>query len=126
MYFLQYWENCRWKDPTDAKDMINMAEKLSEAQSLHPPLQHCTLSRLKEILAIVRDDSSKAFISDEEGDCSSCGECWREHLTERPTRTPVAFSSLQITALGLPPLLPTPENLLRPARSLPLVSFLLS
>ena len=91
-----------------------MTRRLSEAQILHASLQRCTLSRLKEVLGIVRGDVrgdvSTVCDEDEQGrSCSGAFPCKGGRRKIPRISGHVLFparSPLPIVALGLPPLLP--------------------
>ena len=97
-------------DPSAGADLSLMARRLSKAQALHGQLQRCTLSRLREVLAIARDDMSNVREEEEEehgriSDGAYSGEDGRPKLPQ-PTDHVRFLSPLPIVVLGLPPLLP--------------------
>ena len=90
------------------EDLEKMTKGLSEAQILHPSLQRCTLSMLKEVVHTVRADAST--VSHDDGRSCSGAFPYEDGRRKIPRLSGhVLFSArspLPIVALGLPPLLP--------------------
>jgi hypothetical protein len=63
----QYWENCRWVDPTDHRDLDKIVADLNREQAKHAKLRGCTVERICDAISKVRD-SWQEEISDVEDD----------------------------------------------------------
>ncbi len=73
-FLFQYWENCRWTDPSEDRDLERMTAELQRAHAIHEKLHGCTVERLCEALSIARD-SPQTEASDIEDDIvPMCGE----------------------------------------------------
>ncbi len=59
-FLYQYWENCRWVDPSDDRDFEKMNAELQRAHATYPKLRGCTVERLCEALSIACDMQSEA------------------------------------------------------------------
>jgi hypothetical protein len=119
--YLQYWQHCRWMDPSNLEDISIMKKKLVKLQSESDLalLSTCSLISLQEILTTVRDESLQGH-TDYDSYYSSGGENppISEYRSKRPPAPLVAFSMpkfrqpmLPMLALGLPPLLPFQSGL---------------
>ena len=93
-------------DPSDEEDLNKLTKRLSQAQILHTSLQRCTLSRLKEVLGIVRGDvrGDVSTVCDDDGRCySGTFPCEDGRRKIRRLSGHVLFSAqspLPIVALG--------------------------
>jgi hypothetical protein len=65
-FLFQYWENCRWVDPDDDRELEKMAMDLQRARAKYAKLRGCNIERLCEVLSATRD-SQQTDISDVDG-----------------------------------------------------------
>jgi hypothetical protein len=51
----QFWEGCKWIDPTDPRGLELLFERLDAAKRQHPSLRLCPFERLRDALIRLLD-----------------------------------------------------------------------
>ena len=96
----QFWNDSRWADPSDPKDLMIMTEKFTKAQTLHNQLKNCSIDLLLDALMARSSPCSKSDFSDHGESKSAERACQSANPSVSP---PIK--------IGLPPVLPRLETL---------------